>query len=80
MVRSRGSRGLPRWLVVAGGVALGLALVVAYVLNNLPPDTDELMRASYARGFEAGQDIRQNNRKVRGADVRRTPLTAAEAS
>jgi hypothetical protein len=76
MVQSRGSRGFPRWLVVAGGVALGLALVFAYVVNNLPPDTDELMRASYERGFDAGRD----QRTVRGADVRRTPLSETSAS
>ena len=73
MVGSRGSRGLPRWMVVVGGVLLGLALVVAYVANNLPPDTREMMLRSYARGYEVGSGGKAVSR---GEVVRRTPLQA----
>ena len=71
MVRSRGSRGVPRWLVVVGGVLLGLALAGAYVLNTLPPETHAMMRQSYARGYEVGAKA-----SLRGEVVRRTPITA----
>ena len=71
MVQSR-SRGVPRWLVLLGGVALGVALVGGYVLTNLPPQARDMMRASYERGYEAGRAGK--DRRVRSDAVRRTPL------
>ena len=70
MFQSKGSGGLPPWLVIAGGVALGVALVAAYVARTLPPDTGEIVRASYERGYQAGAD----RRGVQAREVRRTPL------
>ena len=70
MVQSSGSGRIPAWLVAAGGVVLGLALVAAFVATNLPPDAAEKMRASYDGGYAKG-----SGRAVRGAEVRRTPLT-----
>ena len=72
MTQSSVSGGIPGWLVAVGGVALGLAIVIGYVLTNLPPDAAEKARASYERGYEAGS----RDNRVRGAEVRRTPLTA----
>ena len=74
MVQSRGSRGVPRWLVVAGGVALGLVLVGAYAAANLPPEASEMIRASYGRGFQAGAG---SQGQAAAREVRRTPLTSS---
>jgi hypothetical protein len=61
---------MPRWVVLVGGVLLGLAIAVAYVLANMPPDADDLLRAGYERGFRAGAEAKQ---RERGREVRRTP-------
>ena len=61
------------WILVAGGVAFGVAAVAGYILSSLPPEAGKLMRASYVQA-EGGRAGPSGERVVRGAEVRRTPL------
>ena len=76
-VQPGSSRGLPRWLVFAGGVALGLALVGAYLGANMPADARELIADGYEQGFAAGVSL---GRERGPREVRRTPLAAPAQS